>query len=169
MAEIYKPSIVGYKPFYIQSASDSAALDTLESWGMVAKSHPYPVLPTPKEPYKNDWHDENGDDEYNAAMYYESMDIDVSFYVKAYADGSTTAMEVLLTQIDDFFNKVKVGEFKIYDAYTGVGRQCVRFNGSSDKEFKERNNWARCIFTISLKVNDPVTRCVLDNNKIVVK
>ena len=55
----YIPNISNYKPFYIQTASDNSAIDTL-TWGMVAKSNPYLALPKPKTPYKNEWKDENG-------------------------------------------------------------------------------------------------------------
>ena len=77
----YIPEILNYKPFYIQTDADSEAIDTTE-WGLVAKANPYPLLPTPKQPYKNEWLDEDGDDEYNAQMHYEAIEFDVSFYIK---------------------------------------------------------------------------------------
>ena len=75
----YAPNIADYKPFWIQSGT-TAAKNTATEWGMVAKSNPYPLLPTPKEPYKNDWKDESGDDEYNAVMHYEPIEFSVQFY-----------------------------------------------------------------------------------------
>ena len=52
----YIPDIIGYKPFYIQTSVDDVAIDTTQ-WGLVAKSNPFPILPTPKAPYKNEWKD----------------------------------------------------------------------------------------------------------------
>ena len=163
----YFPDIVNYHPFYIQTDVDDAAIDTKE-WGMVAKTNPFPALPTPKEPYKNNWLDENGDDEYNKKMYYESFEFDVQFYVKTIG---TNAEAVLLSQIEGFFAKIKEGEFMIYDSHTGLGRQKVRYAGFNSEEYKRRfqatKDWARAIFTITFKVNDPITRVTMINGKLV--
>ena len=50
--------IANYKPFYIQYGELTTAKDTKAEWGMVAKTNPYPLLPTPKDTYNNDWKDE---------------------------------------------------------------------------------------------------------------
>lgn len=163
----YIPDIVDYKPFYIQTDADTTAVDTTE-WGLVAKSNPFPVLPTPKEPYKNEWLDEDGDDEYNAQMHYEAFEFSVTFYVKAFGSNAET---VLLSQVNEFFSKIRQGEFKIYDSYTGLGRQRVRYAGFDEEEYKRRfkgtSSWARAIFTVTFKVNDPTTRIVLSGGKLV--
>lgn len=142
------------------------AIDTTE-WGLVAKTNPYPLLPKPKDPYKNEWHDEHGDDEWVDQLYYESIDFTVSFYVKAYDSEERSAVEQLRKQIDDFFGKIKSGEFRIYDSYNGVGRQKVRYAGYSEEEFIRRDDWARAIFQISFKINDPVTRMVMKDGSII--
>lgn len=167
---VYVPDIINYKPFYIQTDVDALAIDTT-TWGLVAKSNPYPVLPTPKEVYKNEWLDEDGDDEYNAQMFYESMEFEVTFYVKAYDIPGATAEQVVRTQITEFFNKIRSGEFKIFDSYTGIGRRKVRYAGVSEEEFKKRivssGDWARAIFTAKFKANDPITHMTIKNGKIV--
>ena len=163
----YIPDISNYQPFYIQTDADANAIDTTE-WGMVAKTNPFPALPNPKEPYKNDWLDENGDDEYNKKMYYESFEFDVQFYVKTMGDN---AEAVLLSQIEGFFDKVKEGEFMIYDSHTGLGRKKVRYAGFNSEEYRRRyaatKDWARVIFSVTFKVNDPITRVVLRDGKLV--
>ena len=159
----YIPDIIDYRPFYIQTDADEFAIDTT-AFGMVAKSTPYPVLPTPKEPYKNTWLDEDGDDEYNAQMRYESFEFEVSFYVKTLGRDSEKTM---ISQIESFFSKIKSGEFKIYDSYTGLGRQRVRYAGYSEESKKVSSSWARSIFTIKFKVNDPITRITLSDGKLV--
>ena len=159
------PTIYNYRPFYIQTEGDSAAINTTE-WGLVAKTNPYPLLPNPKDPYKNEWHDEHGDEEWVERIFYESIEFTVSFYAKAYDSAEKTAEEQLRSQIDGFFNKIKEGEFRIYDSYNGVGRQKVRYAGYSEDGFTRREDWARAIFKISFKVNDPITRMVLRDGSI---
>jgi hypothetical protein len=165
----YLPNIPDYKPFYIQCEGDALALDTAAEWGLVAKTNPYPAMPEPKEPYVNDFHDENGDDEYTAEMRYQSFTFQVEFYVKAYDAGTTPAVSVLRQQIASFFEHIKNGEFKVYDAYTGLGRQKVRYAGyeEADNGFKARADWARLIFSVTFKVNDPVTTVLLANGGLV--
>ena len=162
----YAPNIADYKPFWIQSGTN-AARDTATSWGMVAKTNPYPLLPTPKEPYKNDWKDESGDDEYNAVMHYEPIEFSVQFYIKTFKTPTKSAEQVLREQMDSFFDAVKNGEFKIYDAYTGIGRQKVRYAGYDEGSYKKKNDWARAIFTVKFKINDPITRMKLSGTDII--
>jgi hypothetical protein len=164
----YIPDILDYKPFYIQTDVDASAINTTE-WGLIAKSNPYPILPQPKEVYKNEWLDENGDDEWCDKMYYESIEFTVSFYIKAFDSEGKTAKELVRNQIDDFFAYIRDGEFRIYDSYNGIGRRKVRYAGYEEDQFTSRNDWAKAIFSIKFKVNDPVTRMVLSNNSIVEK
>lgn len=166
------PYISNYKPFYIQTETDLAAWST-GVYGLVAKSNPYPALPEPKDPYKNDFHDENGDDEYTAAMRYKSFTFKVKFYVKTFDVVTNnvvtkTATEALREQIASFFNLIKNGEFKVYDSYTGLGRQKVRYAGydEEDNAFLARDNWARLIFSVTFKVNDPITAMAFSNGVI---
>lgn len=162
------PYINDYKPFYIQAKEDSAAWDTTV-YGLIAKSSPYSALPEPKDVYKNDYKDEDGDDEYNTEMYYKSFTFKVKFYIKAYASGTRPATDVLRSQMAAFFGHIRNGEFSVYDAYTGLGRRKVRYAGyeEADGGFKARDDWARLIFSITFKVNDPVTAMTLTDGKIV--
>ena len=163
---IHIPKISNYKPFYIQTGSDSVAKDTTE-WGLIAKTNPYPLLPEPKELYKNDWNDEHGEDEYVDHIYYKSITFEVSFYIKAYDSAEEGAEEIIRKQVESFFSKIKQGEFSIYDSYNGIGRRKVRYAGYKEEEFKKREDWARAIFTISFKVNDPITRMIIRNGIII--
>lgn len=47
----FVPSIINYKPFYVQTQDDVSAIDTAH-WGLIAKSNPYPVLPSPNSHIK---------------------------------------------------------------------------------------------------------------------
>lgn len=162
---VYIPEIVDYKPFFIQKEGDEVARNTTE-WGLIAKSNPYPLLPTPKQPYKNEWHDENGDDEWCDKMHYESVDMSVSFYIKAYDMDDETSEQIIHNQIEDFFSYIANGTFRIYDSYTGIGRGNVRYAGYDEEEFVSRGDWSRAIFTIKFKINDPITRYINNNGKI---
>jgi len=162
---VNNPEISNYKPFYIQYGENAIASDTRATWGLIAKTNPYPILPTPKEPYKNDWKDQDGDDEYNTVMKYEAFVFDVSFYIRA--SGSTAASDIR-GAIATFFNAIKQGEFKIYDAYTAIGRQKVRYAGYKEESFSDYGGKARCIFTVTFKVNDPVTLMKLNDSNAIV-
>lgn len=165
----YVPDIIDLQPFYIQTKADTVARSTTE-WGLVPKTNPYPILPTPKEVYKNDWKDENGEEEYTDEMFYQSMEMSVDFYVKAFDEGDVTAHEQIRSQIDAFFNLISKGEFKVYDSYTGLGRKKVRYAGYSEGTYKSRSvgkGWASVVFTIKFKINDPITRVVLSGNQLI--
>lgn len=162
----YIPDIVDYKAFYIQTDADDTAIDTT-TWGMVAKSNPFPALPQPKEPYKNDWLDEDGDDEYANQIFYEAFEFEVQFYIKTVGENAESD---LLSQLSAFFEHIRHGEFKIYDSYTGIGRRKVRYAGYNEEEYRQRiikkDSWARAIITIKFKVNDPITKIVYNGNQL---
>ena len=160
---IANPTIVDYKPFKIgyKVGDVENVADTLTQFGLIVKSNPYKVMPDMKEPYGNDWKDEDGTDEYVKGMKHKSYDIQVSFYVKAKDDTTKTAAEYVRDAQKDFFDVIKNGDLKIYDAYTGIGRQKVRYVGTSGESFREKDGTARLIFTVTFRVNDPVTLITL--------
>ena len=159
------PFINNYKPFYIQTSNDVEAWST-EVYGLVAKSNPYPIMPSPKEPYNNDWKDEHGDDEYVETQFFAAQELSVKFYCKV-PEGEDSE-KTLRRQITDFFEKIKDGEFCIYDDYTGIGRQKVRYAGYEEDSFVAHDDYARAIFTVKFKVNDPLTALYYDDrNKVI--
>lgn len=162
----YIPPIKNYRPFYIQTSSDVSAIDTT-MWGLVAKTNPYNALPEPKETYTNDFKDEHGDDDFTDKIFYKPLEFSVSFYVKCFDTEGKSAQRLLHEQIDAFFAKIKEGEFKIYDSYTGLGRQDVRYVGYESEEFKARDNWAKHVFQVHFKANDPITRIVLSDGVLI--
>lgn len=164
----YIPPMKGYKPFYIQATADFNATDTT-AWGMVAQSNPFPALPDAKEPYKNNWLDSNGDDEYTSVMHYKPIEFSVKFYVKTFATENDSAVKILHDQLDSFFQKIKEGNFYTYDSYTGIGLRMVRYVGYKEEQFRARGNYAMLIFEVQFKCNDPITRMTISDNKIVQK
>lgn len=162
----YYPTILGYKPFFIQTCLDYEAVNVMTEFGMIVKAHPYPLLPSPKKPYSNDWKDENGDDEFTSPMFYEAEEVEYDVVIKTFATDDEGAETILRRQVDAFFAKIHCGEFGFYDAYTGIGRRRVRYAGYKPKEFKAKDGWARAIFTLTFKVNDPMTRMILADGRI---
>lgn len=145
-------SLSDYKPLWIQHESDSIARNTLTEWGLIVKSVPFMALPDAKEPYKNSWHDEDGDDEYNDVMYYDAYTVDVQFLISA-----DTAEEVV-SALRSFFEYVRNGQMKMYDEHTCIGRQKVRYASFADNAYRFREGGVHYLeATITFKVNDPVT------------
>ena len=163
----YVPPIRNYKPFYIQTASDATAWDT-STYGLVAQAQPFPENHEVKDPYKNDWHDENGDDEYVAQMKYKAFEYTVKFYIKAFpsANPQKSAIAVLNGLRDSFRTKLVPGEFKIWDSWQERGFQKVRYVGESVETREVTDEEAWMIFSVTFKVNDPATAVSFSNNII---
>lgn len=148
------PNITNYKPLLFQFNGEKMAHDTRE-WGLIAKANPYPLFPDVKEPYKNDWADEDGDDEYctSKSTHYQSMTFDVTFYIKA--KGTAPANE-LRARLYDLLDKMAAsGTFAYFDTYTQTGWLKVRYDGYEEDEFVAKHDWARAIFKMKFKVLDP--------------
>lgn len=165
----YIPAIRNYKPFYIQTASDVTAWDTT-MYGLVAKTQPSLGKHEVKDPYKNDWHDEHGDDEYVAQMYFKAFEFTVKFYVKTFAstNPAKSAKAVMNTQVKNFIDKVKSGEFKVWDSWQEIGYQKVRYvkDDYDDGIRWIENGYSYAIFSVTFKVNDPATAVSFSNNVI---
>lgn len=153
---INNPNIPDYKPFYIQKGG--SCFDTREQWGFLTKSNPFPAMPNPKTPYSNNWKDAHGDDDFVEEMFYESFTFDVQFYIRT--NGADAADEIR-QKMAQFFSFIKDGYLEVYDSYTALGRRKVRYDGYKEDTFKSRGKgsdaWAICIFSVTFKVNDPVT------------
>ena len=164
----YTPPISNYKPFYIQNATDANAWDT-RTYGMVAQSQPFPDNYEVKEPYKNDWLDEDGDDEYVAVMHRKAFEFTVKFYIKAFpvaGQNARSAISVLNDLREQFRSKIIPGEFKVWDSWQEKGFQKVRFVRDSVENREITDDHAWMIFSVTFKVNDPSTAVSFANNTI---
>lgn len=171
---LYVPPIRDYKPFYIQSGTAITVTDILSAYKVVIKTHDYPNYRKPKEPYKNNWFDEHGDDEYIAQMYYEAF----TFKAECAMFASGQSARADLADGIRAFQDALSGEFKTYDDWTKFGFQRVRlsqFQMPSEGNFSAftvragstTTEYTRVIFSVEFKVNDPVTKMKLQNNAIV--
>ena len=156
----YIPDIIDYKPFYIQTDADEMAIDTTH-WGMVARVNPFPILPTPKEVYRNEWLDEDGDDEYIPdELKISSYEIEVEFVYKGELNTAHTQIKGFL---DYLTGRGGTGaELMVYDTYTKIGRQSVRYvNAEPDIFWRQEEGGDVVVFVVTFKVNDPTTEITL--------
>lgn len=168
---LFVPPISDYKPFYIQFAT-GAAKNILTEYSVVIKAHDYPSAFRAKEPYKNQWKDENGDEEYISpdGLFVEAFTFKLECAMFARGASEAAAIEDLKTGIRAFQNALKGGFFKTYDAWTGFGFQDVRlveFPTPSENAYSSWDDATRVIFSVTVKVNDPVTLMKLQNGSIV--
>lgn len=142
-----------YKPFLVQKLKSNFLVRDSREWGIWVKSIPFLLYPKLKEPAKRSWPEQNGDDEYLPdSPVFEAYSMNVDF---VFIGENSTANN----QIKSFLNYLsKDGEFSIYDTYTGIGRTHVRYSSYSDKAFRRREKEKDIVqFTVTLKVNDPIT------------
>ena len=168
---LYVPNISDYKPFYIQF-SYGAAQDILSIYSVVVKAHDYPSVLKVKEPYRNSWHDQHGDDEYipESGLCIEAFTFKLECAMFSRNNTTATAIADLNEGIRAFQTALRSGAFKTYDAYTGFGFRNVRLSEMSlvsSENYRVEGNQARVIFSLTLKVNDPVTHMVLSGTNIV--
>ena len=167
---IYIPRIKKYAPFYIQRDTDASAIDIQSTYGVTIKKPEYPSKRKVKQPYKNDWKDQHGDDEYCDYLFYEAFKLTFECVILTNEANTPTSRQEIKSQIRNFENAISQGEFKIYDDRTKFGFRKVRideFPQITDDGFKDFDGRCRLIFKMVLKVNDPVTNMVLPNGKIV--
>ena len=167
---IYLPPLRSYAPFYIQRSEDSSAIDIRNTYGITIMVHEYPSKRKVKQPYKNDWKDRDGDDEWNNVLNYEAFTLDMKCVIFTKGSSSDLARSELKTAVWLFQEVIREGEFKIYDDWTKYGFQKVRleeFPQIGDGDFDEKDGHCRLIFTVTLKVNDPMTRMTLSSGSIV--
>lgn len=142
-----------YKPFLIQKLKNNSPVRDSKEWGIWIKSIPFLLYPKMKEPAKRSWPDQNGDDEYlPESPVFEAYTMNVDF---VFIGERGTAN----SQIRSFMNYLsRDGEFSIYDTYSALGRTRVRYSSYSDKAFRRREEENDVVqFTVTLKVNDPIT------------
>lgn len=168
---LYVPTISDYQPFYIQFASGDA-MDIKTVYSVVVKAHDYPSSFKVKEPYKNQWKDEHGDEEYipSSGLPIEAFTFKLECVMFAKNSTDAGAIADLNAGIRAFQSSLRSGMFKTYDAYTGFGFQNVRlveFPNSNAADYDVMGGMSRVIFSVTLKVNDPVTHMVLSGSNIV--
>ena len=168
---LYVPPISDYLPFYIQFSTGNA-IDIKSQYSVVVKAHDYPFSLKVKEPYKNDYKDEHGDDEYIGpnGLYMQAFTFKLQCVMFAKANSKQAAISDLNAGIRAFRDALKSGSFKTVDSWTGFGFKDVRleeFPMPDNDAYDVYDGMTRIIFSVVLKVNDPITHMVLSGNNIV--
>ena len=172
---VYIPYIEGYEPFYIHRDADATATNILNTYGVVVKDSGYPMTRKAKEPYKNEWHDRSGDDEWNTTINYEAFTykLEAAIFVRITNQVTeATARQQLAAAVRAFQDFIKNGEFKFYSAWHCFGFQNVRIDEFPEPEaskFGVCGDLVRVYFSFTVKVNDPLTAMTYNStqNKIV--
>lgn len=152
------------KPYAIlfKKMNDNASVvDTLDNWGIVCKEFPFKLYGEAKELPSHDWKDEDGEDEYVPnELKLASYEIDVEF---AYKGSTGTANKKIKDFLDYLTGRGGTGaELSVYDTYTRIGRQHVRFVSVEDDVFlRQEESGDVIVFVVTFKVNDPVTEITL--------
>ena len=145
---------------YFQRGND---FRTIDGWGIVLLGMPLKVGNDVKEPYKNEWLDEHGDEEWNSALFMQAYEIEVSFGTRS-IENQWTVADVRL-----FLSWLQNGEFMFWSEYGNYGKQHVRYVGYNEDatlwsgkivhEGEDTTEWI-LRFKLKFKVNDPVTNIV---------
>ena len=136
----------------------------LSNWDIVVLGMPLKIRSEAKEPYKNDWPDEHGDEEWDGSLFMQAFELEITFGVKAIWVNTT------LPELKGFIDWLDNGEFMFWSEYGNFGRQHVRYAGydedatlwkgkkrtTLDRAPSDFNEWI-LRFKLKFKVNDPVT------------
>lgn len=150
-----------YSIYFRKMNDESPVVDTLGKWGVVCKDFPFKVYGDAKDLPKHDWKDEDGDDEYiPSVLPISSYEMEVEFAYKGAMDSANKKIKEFL---DYLTGRDGTGaEFSVYDTYTRIGRQHMRFVSVKDDIFlRSESGGDVIVFAVTFKVNDPVTDITL--------
>lgn len=164
-----------WQNFYLQrmgtdtNGSAYPVCESVATWGVFCKDIPFILQDKMKEPAKRTWYDENGDDEFipEGGLMAEAYTMEVELGCKKMSAGE--AQKLSSASVDDV--RQKVGQFvsylrtsgmmKLYSSHTRTGRQNVRLSQLGKATWKSENGEEWLVFSVTLKVNDPVTDITL--------
>lgn len=131
-------------------------------FGFYGMEIPFTVAADAKEPSRNDWKDEDGDEEYlpEDGLRLQAFETELKLGYKGAKGSANAKIEALLEYLTG--RDGTGARFKLYSTYTKKGYSDVRFAGlSDDAELVRDEDGDILVVTVTLKVNDPVTRVVL--------
>lgn len=150
-----------YAILFQKMMSNAPVVDTFDNWGVVCKDFPFKLYGEAKELPSHDWKDEHGDDEYvPSELKIASYEVEVEF---AYKGEMNTANANIKGFLDYLTGRGGTGaELKVYDTYTRIGRQHVRYVSVEDDVFyRQEDGGDVVVFVVTFKINDPVTEITL--------
>ena len=154
-----------YAIYFKKMKDNASVVDTLDNWDIVCKDFPFKLYGDAKELPVRNWKDKDGDDEYiPSVLPIEAYEMEVEF---AYKGDMNSANEKIREFLDYLTGRDGTGaEFSVYDTYTRIGRQHVRYVGVEEDVFfrgKKSSTYGYdvVVFVVKMKVNDPVTDITL--------
>jgi len=150
-----------YAIYFKKMTENASVVDTFNNWNIVCKDFPFQLYGEAKELANHDWKDEDGDDEYIPSILpIASYEIDVEF---AYKGDMGTANSKIRSFLDYLTGRDGTGsEMQVYDTYTKIGRQRIRYvSVEDDMFFRQEDSGDIIVFVVKFKVNDPVTDITL--------
>ena len=152
------------KPYSILfKKAAGAVVDTQNQWKIVCKDFPFKLFGSAKDLPSQNWFDEHGAEEYiPKTLFMDAYDIKVEFAYKGVRDSANTAIRGFLNYLTGNDGLNQGAELMVYDTYTKIGRQKVRFV-SVDNDLIVRNDSEGDVFTftVEFRVNDPMTDITL--------
>lgn len=147
---------------YIQkTSSGSTVKETVADFDIYCMNIQFSTMQDAKELPNNDWYDEHGDDEYiPSTLMLKAYTMDIKFACKGAEKSANAKINALMSYLTGADGSGS--EMKIYSTYTQIGRQGVRFlKLSEDAELIRDKNGDILMFTVTFKINDPVTNVTL--------
>lgn len=148
-----------YEKVYIQKTkTGSHVKETIADFDIYCADMPFKLFVEAKTPSKRDWFDEHGDDEYipESGLKLKAYSMDVKFCCKGDKYSSNEKIKKFINYLTGLDGSG--AEMKMYCTWTKIGRKSIRFDKLNDKaELVRDNDGDTLVFTITFKVNDPVT------------
>lgn len=150
-----------YAIYFKKTKNDALTVDTYDRWGIVCKEFPFKLYGEAKELPSYDWKDMDGEDEYIPdTLPIAAYELEVEFVYKGEMNTANTNIKGFL---DYLTGRDGTGaELMVYDTYTRIGRQGVRFvSVEDDITWRQEEGGDVVVFVVTFKVNDPVTDITL--------
>ncbi len=160
-----------YEKVYIQKiGTGSPVKETIADFDIYCADMPFKLFVEAKAPSKRDWFDEHGDDEYipNGGLKLKAYTMDVRFCCKGDKYSSNEKIKKFINYLTGLDGSG--AEMKMYCTWTKIGRKGIRFDKLNDKaELLRDEDGDTLVFTITFKVNDPITDItpIIDTHNIV--
>ncbi|MBF1479164.1 hypothetical protein [Prevotella pallens] len=161
-----------YEKVYIQKVKKGAVIkETIADFDIYCADMPFRLFAEAKDLSKRDWFEEHGDDEYipEDCLKLKSYTMDVKFCCKGDKFSSNEKFKKFLNYLVGLDGSGT--EMKMYCTWTKIGRTGIRFDKLNDKaELIRDEDGDTLVFTITFKVNDPITDVnpVIDTHNVVI-
>lgn len=148
-----------YDKVYIQKTKNGSTVkETVADFDIYCADIPFKLFVEAKDPSKRDWMDEHGDDEYipDSGLKLKAYTMDVKFCCKGDKFSSNAKIQKFVEYLTGMDGSGAV--MMMYCTWTKIGRRGIRFDKLNDKaELVRDGDGDTLVFTITFKVNDPVS------------